>query len=608
MLKRLLFTLSLAILVFSSHAQIVYHNAVKDNNGNLMPWYNPNHGSSYDHCLGLVWNFWQNIPLYNGYKSYLLGHTYSPNGSNNQVGGDQFAMTISSWALYYAYTGDTNLLNDMIYSTEYYLAGSMSKPTDAWPNIPYPSNYTNNSAPQYDGDYLLGKNYTQPDKAGSLGAELLTLYKITGNEKYKDVAIKIANTLAAKVDTGSATLSPYRFKVNAVDGTPAPNGVSNPPLAFCGNLAPTLRLFEELSARNWGNTVAYDSAYSTLKKWIIKYPLQNGNWGNFFENIVFISNAQTNAVTMAQYILERPDWGATYNQDGRKIMDATLALLGSHAYDTVGTTAIFEQTADLKEGGSHTSRFGSIELLYAENTGDTSRVEQAIRQLDWATYLVDFDGKCRFSPRNNSIWFTDGYVDFVRHYIRAMGYYPKIAPDSANHCLRSTSVIKSIQYHPKEINYSTYDSAATETFRLTSKPLQVLANGAALSEVSNPGSEGYTWEPYTLGGVLKVKHSYAKNVDILWYPSGIADESSTMNFDVYPNPTADKVRLRFAGSTGDAFTVSIIDITGRTLIQAQLSNGSISHTLDVSGLASGNYFVHLSSNGNSATKRLGISR
>jgi hypothetical protein len=496
----------------------------------------------------------------------------------------------------------------MIYSTDIYLANSLSLPTDSWPDIPYPSNYTNSGAAQYDGDYLLGKNYTQPDKAGSFGAELITLYKITGDAKYLNAAIKIANTLATNVQPGDAVLSPYRFKLNAVDGTPAANGVSVPGLAYCANLAPTLRLFEELSAHSWGNTVLYDTAYATIKRWIIKYPLQNGNWGNFFENIAFISNAETNAVTMAQYILEHPGWSNTYNQDGRKIMDATLALLGSHAYDTVGVIPIFEQTADMKEGGSHTSRFASIELLYAENTGDTSRIEQAIRQLDWATYLVDFDGKCRFSPRNTSIWFTDGYVDFVRHYVRAMGYYPAIAPDSANHWLRSTSVVKSMQYHPKEINYSTYDSAATETFRLTAKPLQVLANGIALNEISSLNNEGWTWTPYATGGVMKVKHNQAKNVDILWYPTGITENNTALALDIYPNPASDKVRIRYSGSAGEDFTITIMDITGRTLQQNKLSNSSITHTLDISGLASGNYFVHLNSNGNIAAKRLSINR
>ncbi len=41
------------------------------------------------------------------------------------VGGDQFAMALSSWSLYYQYTGDTDLIKDMTYIADTYLANSL---------------------------------------------------------------------------------------------------------------------------------------------------------------------------------------------------------------------------------------------------------------------------------------------------------------------------------------------------------------------------------------------------------------------------------------------------------------------------------------------------
>ncbi|MBP6732636.1 MAG: hypothetical protein KA149_11290, partial [Chitinophagales bacterium] len=192
------------VFAFSSQAQLnVYHPIVKDNNGVLVHWYNPNHGTGYDHCLGLIWNFWNNMDTCcGGYPHYMIDHTYSPNVQGNKLGGDQFAMALSSWALYYGYTGKPEVVDNMVYIADHYLSNSLSGPFDAWADFPYPCNYSNTLKPVFDGDFLLGPGYTQPDKGGSFANELVTLYKITGNTNYLQAAVKMANTLAAKVQPG----------------------------------------------------------------------------------------------------------------------------------------------------------------------------------------------------------------------------------------------------------------------------------------------------------------------------------------------------------------------------------------------------------------------
>ena len=97
---------------------------------------------------------------------------------------------------------------------------------------------------------------------------------------------------------------------------------------------------------------------------------------------------------------------------------------------------------------------------------------KAIRRLSWATYWVDFDGKNRY-PRDD-IWLTDGYGDFVRHYLRAMASDPELAPDDQNHLLRTTSVIRSIKYGATEIRYEKFDARSEELFKLgESTPVRI---------------------------------------------------------------------------------------------------------------------------------------
>src|SRR6187402_844310 len=154
-MKKIVYILLLTGSSFFAGAQnLVYHDIVKDNNGNLIPWYNANYGSSYNHCLQLIWNFWQNVDTCcGGHKLYMIDHTYSQQLQGNKLGGDQFAMALSSWALYYAYTGDTALIKDMVYIADTYINHGFSQPFDDWADVPFTCNYTNTNQAVYDGDF-----------------------------------------------------------------------------------------------------------------------------------------------------------------------------------------------------------------------------------------------------------------------------------------------------------------------------------------------------------------------------------------------------------------------------------------------------------------------
>ncbi|MBI1286096.1 MAG: T9SS type A sorting domain-containing protein [Flavobacteriales bacterium] len=605
----LLITSTLIAVTAKAQPTLVYHDIVTDNNGNLIPWYNADHGTSYDHCLDLVWNFWKNIPTCcGGHKYYMIDHSYNEPVSGNMVGGDQFAMILSSWALYYAYTGDTALVQDMVYIADTYLANSLSPSNCEWPDLPYGANYGDQMAAVYDGDFLIGQNYTQPDKAGSFGAELLNLYKITGNEDYLQACVKIANTLADKVQPGSSSVSPYPFRVNAITGDLPP--LLPDPWHYTTNFIPTMRLFEDLSEMEMGNTAVYDSAYGIIKSWMQQYPVQNNEWGSFFEDIPVPSKTEINAVMAANYILQKgEEWAPTWQQDARNILDWVLDVLGSTAYQQWGTTAIYEQTADMKEAGSHTAHFASAELLYAEKTGDNSRVEQAIRQLDWATYMVDFDGKCKFSPQGASIWYTDGYGDFVRHFLRAMGSLPSISFPFDNHMLRSSSVISYMNYQPLEINYHTYDSASTEMFRLVARPDWVKADGVALTELSSLTGEGWTWTDYDDGGLLEVQHDNAHQMQIGGLTLGITYQAPTnQKLEIYPNPAKANVRVHLPSVASGSCQLAVFDAVGRMVKNEPLTHANTDVNLDVSNLPGGIYTVQFRNSSHTASSKLVIRR
>lgn len=506
-----------------SGVTLQYHNILTDNaNSAVVPWYTPNDfGAAFDHVIRLVFEWWLACPWYGpdpDYDYYLMhmiwnsGHT---GGANNGLGGDQLQMALSSWRLLYAYWGDSRILTDMTDIADYYLARSLSAPTDNWPYLPYPYQ-TGADLAVYNGDMISDIGFTQPDKAGSFGYELVNLYKMTGTSSYLTAAVNIANTLAAKINAGSggdATHSPIPFRINAITGA----GTGNSADDFTSNYTPTLRLWADLTTLGQGNTSAYATAKTTVINWLKTYVVAANKYGNFFEDVSEYSDTAINAGTLAMYILEQgANWGATWKADARRCLDWAWSELGNTTWSAYGVTVMNEQTTYRQPGQSHTSRQAAVELLYAEKTNDYSRRVNAIRALCWATYTVNTDGENTYFTAGT--WLTDGYGDYVRHYLRAMAALPALAPNTQNHILRSSSVVKSVTYNANSISYETYDADSQELLRVnTFTPTAVSAGGSALTqrpEISDLDSmSGYTFgAPGDLPSVLRIHHTSSASV------------------------------------------------------------------------------------------------
>jgi hypothetical protein len=449
---------------------IGYHTVKVDSGGRIVPWYGNTPPEAYDHVVRLVWDFWQAMRTCpNGVPYYPQHQVWKPGQDDPRgLGGDQLSMALSSWNLLYDYLGDSAVKGNMVLIADYWLAHGMSKQSSLWANLPYPYN-TELRSGQYDGDMRAGKNFLQPDKAGSFGAELVTLYKITGNIKYLNAATAIADSLVVHARPGDADNSPWPFRVNALTGAvhkATKKDGSTVIASYTSNWSPTLRLFEGLAALHHGKTVEYEKCARLVTAWLKQYPLQTNKWGPFFEDIPTedYSDTEINADTMAAYILEDPEWDARWKEQARGILQWSYSTFANHEFEKWGVTVINEQTVYRVPGNSHTSRHASVELLYCEKTGDCAWKQDAVRRLNWGTYAVDVDGKNRY-PRDD-VWLTDGYGDYVRHYLRAMTAAPELAPEDQNHLLRTSSVVQSIDYKREQIAYTKFNADSTELFKL----------------------------------------------------------------------------------------------------------------------------------------------
>jgi hypothetical protein len=178
-----------------------------------------------------------------------------------------------------------------------------------------------------------------------------------------------------------------------------------------------------------------------------------------------------------------------------------------------GANAVSEQILFMPKMGSHTSRYASVLALWHEATGDAAAKEKAFRSFNWATYMCRENGAVNVGPINEqTIWFSDGYGDYIRHFMAGLGAVPEWAPAGEDHLARSSSMVSSVSYLREEVNYQTFDDASTDVLRLSFSPRRVTADGKELPKQNNPTAAGWMFDERTR--VLRVRHEGSRLVRI----------------------------------------------------------------------------------------------
>jgi hypothetical protein len=223
----------------------------------------------------------------------------------------------------------------------------------------------------------------------------------------------------------------------------------------------------------------------------------------------------------AYYILSRPDPASVdpkWMSHVGRLLDWVRIKFGRGPF--FGAQAIDEQaTPDASFGccsragqGDHTARWAAVSALFYEKTHDGQAREDAFRGLNYATYFARDDGEiaCCGVDYGDPYWFSDGYADYFRHF-----QVPQFAPARADHLLRSSSVVQTVRYAARRIEYRTFDAASTEVLRLSFRPTTVTAGDETLRVRPIDSDAGYTLESLPGGDcVVRVRHEHSGAVSI----------------------------------------------------------------------------------------------
>ena len=520
------------------NAQLPWHPAATDSQSLLLAWYRPERNLGWDKVLRLGWDFLEHkLPAdkSTGMKPYLINSVFDRDTLQGTYWQHNPAMVfagmvdgVTSW---YAYSGDTEAVAMVRGMLDHQLQHGTTPAGWDWTGVPFATSCGKTAdygtciqdMPQefYGG--------IETDKVGELGAGYALFYELTGERKYLDAAVRCATALARHVRTGDATHTPWPYRVDAR------TGVTLAREEFGGNIVGPLRLFDEMIRLKEGDTVAFQKARRTAVGWMLEHPLNRespawNKWTGYFEDV---SQNQENVNQMlptmiAWYVLSSPDpasltpkWTQWTMMTGR-LLDWVKTRFGRGPY--LGAWAIDEQGTPDGRGccsraglGSHTSRWAAVSALYYEKTGDLQAREDAYRSLNYSTYFTLADGRvsCCGEGFGGQFWFSDGYADYLRNFLWAMGSLPEYAPAGEDHVLRSSSVVQKVEYGRKRLNYTTFLADSSEVIRLSYEPKRVAAGGRVLGMAQEPGRDSYALEHLGNGDyVVRLHHVSAKDVAI----------------------------------------------------------------------------------------------
>jgi len=473
----------------SGAKQSILDHAVVVKDGWLQPWLN------YDSLMVWSMNFLIDGPVFDTPEGLLPGYivtssygTYRINYPdvlpddriyrdrsvvNNQGGNAYFAMKL--FRHYYPYTGDIRALVPVKNFLDRMLM--FITPDDwVWPGM---VRTQDNDNP--DGIYM--DERIEPDKAAMVGVAYMDYGNYTGEEKYKAMGEHIAELLLKNIKDGSEKESPLPFRVNMRTGE-----VED---AYTADMIFIVEFFDKILASETSlDKDEVKAKRDLLFNWIMEYPLKNGLWSGYFEDIdseCLTNMNQFAPMETARYLLNHPEDCKDYKQ---VVLDLLAFVKGRFGgLSRFGGTSICEQDNCFFEMSSHTARYGSVLSRWAAETGCEQAKKEGLATLALAEYSA-----CNHTSKDNisvnsvgiewyGIWYSDSYFDYLPHYFDGMAAWPEIIPEGTDHIFSTTCMLKDVEYATGSVKYTALEPNGTEMLKLSFKP-KVLSGGKALPKSS----------------------------------------------------------------------------------------------------------------------------
>ncbi len=517
------------------NAQVTMHKPVLDQQDRLLAWYQPDKNLGYDHVLHLGWDFIEHkVPVdtrtHTGLKIYLINSVMDGETLQGTYWQHNPAMVYAAFVdglvAWYPYSADEEAIGTVRGMLDYQLAHGTTPSDWEWPNVPFAT--ACDDQPEYGRCIQnMPKEFyggIESDKVGQLGASYTLFYELTGDRKYLEAAIHCADALARHVRPGDDEHTPWPFRLDAH------TGVTLSLEEYGGDVASSVRMFDELIRLKAGDTAAYQRARDMAWNWVLQFPLNRrtkawDKWSGFFEDVPRRKDNVNQFLPdlVAYYIMTRqdpasvdPEWATHVGHllDWVRLRFGRGPFLGAWAIDEQGEPTGGNQCCSRAGQGSHGGRWAAINAMYAELTGDAQARRDAFYSMNYATYFTSSEGlvACCGVDYSAPFWFSDGYADYLRSFNWLMGALPQYAPTGESHILRSSSVVQKVSYGAHRIACKTFDAEGTQVLRLNFKPVHIMAGSTQLAEHKDLKEPGYTIEPIQNDYIVRLRYTGSSEV------------------------------------------------------------------------------------------------
>ncbi|HTF20961.1 MAG TPA: hypothetical protein VK658_22960 [Chryseolinea sp.] len=483
------------------------HAVVLDAESGIIPWTVPA-SNAYDYFLRQRWNFIKTkvpnspgpeprsgYPMYYFYCAYRASEgQLIPDQWMNDIG-EKIPNWFESARLYCAYSGDSSVMNIVEALADYALGHGMSPASFAWPDFPYTA--ANAGDLEFRG-FTSAERFVlheiQVDHAAEMGLTFYRLYQYNGKTKYREAAIKIANTLMAKIRKGSATQSPWPYRV-VMDSGKITAG-------YGANWTGAYLLFDELIRAEEGKTKAYDKGRTVIRQFLLNYPLKTGYWTDGHSDTPVNSNtykSNLSASNFKLFLFDFPDFAPQWKSNMPALIAWTEKYFvtrgsGGEPGNMWGANVVGEQDDFLVKMDYQTARYAAECARWYAVSKDDAFKEKAYRSLNWVTYCSDAQGMAFESPLSKDVsnWWSDCYGEGPRMFYHVFAAIPEWAPPAEDHILYSTGVLKEVVYEKGKATYFPAVAKGIEYLKLSYLPGKISVGDKVLKPLMGQDDTGYT--------------------------------------------------------------------------------------------------------------------
>ena len=453
------------------------------------------------------------IPLEEGIPdNYPYPGIHSKHWCNGDYGQKTYYVLLA-WIDYYRYTGDPAAISHITIQVNHMLDYTLTGADHPWPNFPI-------SVPiRGEGYYFYDpKSLIQLDIAAEEGLALLRAYEVVGKKRWLDMAKHWGDLFAEKRNLNPAAgAAPWNRYATADSSAPWDGRLT-------GGIACIQEFLDELIRLGYTGTdnkivEARNACRQYLRDTLLPLWYVNDTWGRNYWDVECNWQGVIPTDAVVRCLMADGGYFSNWQTDVRNILSIFFNHTGVH--ETMGGEVFSGAWAYPESFGCCSTSFDYSPMAFAAYFAQYGVLaesewgrEMARRQMILTTYHFHDNGIVEDNIRGGPIvaaeWFKIAHPMALKAVLDAMAWMPEIfGANRENHIMRSSAVIRSVNYGKGEIIYATFDAPenTVDVLRLSFVPKSITADGKKLENQEHLNTNGYVVKKLSNGDcIVHIRH------------------------------------------------------------------------------------------------------